>query len=34
MDDKDDKRSDAGLYVLGGVAIVVLLVLVFSKWWV
>jgi len=34
MDDKDDKRNDAGLYVLGGVAIVVVLVWVFSPWWV
>jgi len=29
----DDKRSDAGLYVLGGVAVIVVLVWVVS-WWV
>ena len=34
MDDKGDKPSDAGLYVLGGVATVVVLVWVFSNWWV
>jgi len=32
MDDKDDKPSDAGLYVLGGVAIVVVMVWVVSGW--
>jgi hypothetical protein len=30
MDDKRDKRGNAGLYVLGGVAIIVVLVWVIS----
>jgi hypothetical protein len=34
MDDKGDKPSDAGLYALGGVATFVVLVWVFSNWWV
>jgi len=33
MDDQSDGRSNAGLYVLGGFAIVVVVVWVFSKWW-
>jgi hypothetical protein len=30
----DDKHNNAGLYLLGGVAIAVALVWVFSQWWV
>ena len=29
-----DERGDAGLYLLGGAAIIVTLVWVFSQWWV
>jgi len=32
MDDRRDEHSNAGLYVLGGVAIVVVLIWVFSYW--
>jgi hypothetical protein len=33
MDDKSDERGKAGLYVLGGVAVIVALVWLFSFWW-
>jgi len=33
MDDKRDEPSDVGLYVLGGVAMFVSCVWVFSFWW-
>jgi len=34
MDDTTIKRSDAGLYALGGVAIIIVLFWAFSAWWV
>lgn len=34
MDDKRDQPSKAGLHVLVGVAIVIALVWLLSKWWI
>ena len=33
VDDTRDDRSNAGLYALGGLAIIVVLVWAFSPWW-
>jgi len=33
MDDTDDKRSNFHLYVLIGVAIILLLLVAFGPWW-
>jgi hypothetical protein len=33
MDDKGEVRTNTGLYVLGGVAVIVTLVWIIGAWW-